>query len=107
MGLYNITLQDDAFYADVSEGSTVIIDKEQKTVRVEGFDQVFRYQHSEIEETLLEVGGILPLYNQFGRTVFRQMISTKDKQSKTGREAGTVIAPALHEGKKKQTKLDW
>ncbi|RDW61206.1 Aconitase dehydratase large subunit, alpha subdomain 1 [Aspergillus mulundensis] len=71
MGLFSITLQDDAFYAHVQEDSVVIIDREKKIVRIDGLDQAFAYQQSEMEKTLLEAGGVLPLYSRFGRAVFR------------------------------------
>ncbi|KAJ5794493.1 Aconitase/3-isopropylmalate dehydratase large subunit alpha/beta/alpha subdomain 1/3 [Penicillium paradoxum] len=99
MGLFNITLPDPEFYTLANEGSIVIIDRRAQTVRIEGTDRVFRYQQSEIERTLLEAGGVLPLYNRFGRSVFRKIASAN-----TGRPMGDSA------GKNAQTvkrALDW
>lgn len=82
MGLFNITLPDPDFYSLVNEDSVVIIDRQAKTVRVEGTNQIFHYQQSEMEKTLLEAGGVLPLYNRFGRSVFREISNTNAKRSK-------------------------
>jgi len=82
MGLFNITLPDPDFYSLVNEDSVVIIDRQAKTVTVEGANQIFHYQQSEMEKTLLEAGGVLPLYNRFGRSVFREISNTNAKRSK-------------------------
>lgn len=77
MGLFNITLPDLEFYTLANEDSIVIIDRQAKTVQVKGTDQVFHYQQSEMEKTLLDAGGVLPLYKRFGRSVFREISRTK------------------------------
>ncbi|RHZ50793.1 uncharacterized protein CDV56_104501 [Aspergillus thermomutatus] len=96
MGLFNITLPDAEFYAHAKEDSVVIIDQNTKTVQIEGIDRVFRYQQSEMEKTLLDAGGVLPLYSQFGRTVFRQIANANS----TGRMKSKSGAP-------RPVKLDW
>lgn len=108
MGLYNIVLQDEAFYAGIQENSTVIVDKDQKTVQIQGVNKVFGYQHSDIEETLLEAGGILPLYSRYGRAVFRQMTAAKSQQPANSNRADVVDAPTFQR-RTRQTKtgLDW
>ncbi|KAL4901752.1 hypothetical protein BDW74DRAFT_169953 [Aspergillus multicolor] len=73
MGMFSITLPDAEFYAHVQEDSIVTIDRGKNTVQIEGFDGIFTYQQSEMEKTLLEAGGVLPLYSQFGRAVFREI----------------------------------
>ncbi|KAL4928987.1 uncharacterized protein BDV17DRAFT_281562 [Aspergillus undulatus] len=80
MGLFNIKIQDDDFYAQVGEDSVVTIEKDNKTIRVEGASKVFHYEQSEIEEALLEAGGVMPLYTRFGNAVFRQLTKPKRKQ---------------------------
>ncbi|KXG51280.1 Aconitase/3-isopropylmalate dehydratase large subunit, alpha/beta/alpha, subdomain 1/3 [Penicillium griseofulvum] len=92
MGLFNITLSDPEFYILANEGSIVIIDRQARTVQIEGTDKVFRYQQSEIEKTLLEAGGVLPLYNRFGTSVFRKIASANTGQAmgkSTGKSAPT------------------
>ncbi|KAI9371436.1 hypothetical protein BJX61DRAFT_548272 [Aspergillus egyptiacus] len=84
MGLFNITLPDADFYVHAQEDSVVLIDRESMTVRIEGLDRVFHYRQSEMEKTLLDAGGVLPLYSRFGRSVFRQIASTEsDKRRKS------------------------
>ncbi|OJI98263.1 hypothetical protein ASPVEDRAFT_124220 [Aspergillus versicolor CBS 583.65] len=77
MGLFNVKLQDEDFYSNVHEGSVVTIDKDSKTIRIEGIDKVFSYEQSEIEEALLDAGGVMPLYTEFGNAVFRQLTKPK------------------------------
>ncbi|KAL4919613.1 hypothetical protein BDW62DRAFT_209571 [Aspergillus aurantiobrunneus] len=81
MGLFGIALSDADFYARVQDHSVVVIDRESKTVRIEGVDQVFRYQQSQMEKTLLDAGGVLPLYNEFGRGVLRHIAKVPNKRS--------------------------
>lgn len=70
--------------------------------------KVFGYQHSDIEETLLEAGGILPLYSRYGRAVFRQMTAAKSQQPANSNRVDVVDAPTF-QGRTRQTKtgLDW
>jgi homoaconitate hydratase len=77
MGLFNIKLQDDEFYANATEGSRITINKDRKSVQIEGLDKVFYYEQSDIEQTLLRAGGVLPLYKRWGRTAFRQVTMPK------------------------------
>ncbi|KAL4922383.1 hypothetical protein BDW62DRAFT_217273 [Aspergillus aurantiobrunneus] len=73
MGLFSIKLQDEEFYANVREDSVVTVNKDSRTIQVEGVDKVFVYEQSEIEEALLDAGGVMPLYTRFGNAVFRQL----------------------------------
>ncbi|KAJ5950025.1 Aconitase/3-isopropylmalate dehydratase large subunit alpha/beta/alpha subdomain 1/3 [Penicillium verhagenii] len=82
MGLFNITLPDANFYALANEDSVVIIDRQARTVQVEGNGHVFHYQQSEMEKTLLDAGGVLPLYKRFGRSVFREISNTRKTPNK-------------------------
>lgn len=82
MGLFNIKLQDEEFYAHATEGSRIKIDKNEKSVEIEGLEKVFYYEQSDIEKTLLQAGGVLPLYKQWGRGLFRNVT----KQSNGGKE---------------------
>lgn len=77
MGLFNVKLQDEDFYSNAYEGSVVTIDKDSKTIRIEGIDKVFPYEQSEIEEALLDAGGVMPLYTEFGNAIFRQLTKPK------------------------------
>lgn len=96
MGLFSVKLQDDEFYSQVHEDSIVTIDKDSKTIQIEGLDKVFYYEQSEIEEALLDAGGVMPLYTDFGNAVFRQL--TKPKRGK--KETYT-------NGAKKESSISW
>lgn len=82
MGLFNIELQDPEFYSLVQEDSVITIDKYDKTIQIDGYAKLFSYQHSDIEETLLESGGVLPLYSEFGSRVFRHITMPKVKRGR-------------------------
>jgi hypothetical protein len=92
MGLYNIRIVDDNFYTLAVEGASITIDKERKTLAIDGHDQVFSYEHAWIENVLLDSGGILPLYDLYGKSMFRA-ISTK-ASTKEGKKKAKI--PELH-----------
>lgn len=79
MGLFNVKLQDAYFYEIVQEDSVITINKNNKTIQIEEHSEAFSYQQSEIEETLIESGGVLPLYSRLGRKVFRHITLPKVK----------------------------
>ncbi|KAI9162732.1 3-isopropylmalate dehydrogenase [Paramyrothecium foliicola] len=87
MGLFNVRLQDEDFYAHVHEDSIIEINKDDKTIRIEGISKVFSYQQSQIEETLLDDGGVIALYKQYGKKIFRQITTTKVKRRKIEKRA--------------------
>ncbi|KAL6922659.1 hypothetical protein FSST1_006685 [Fusarium sambucinum] len=89
MGLFNIKLQDPKFYELVQEDSVITINKNSKTIEIEGHSELFPYQQSEIEETLIESGGVLPLYSRLGRKVFRHITLPKVKRAKKKPNSGT------------------
>lgn len=89
MGLFNIKLQDLDFYKIAQEDSVITIDKDNKTICIEGYKNVFYYQQSDIEETLLDAGGVLPLYSQFGGKVFRRITMPKVKGGRKRKELGS------------------
>ncbi|KAL2202903.1 hypothetical protein CC79DRAFT_1337559 [Sarocladium strictum] len=82
MGLFNIKLVDDDFYKNVVEDSVLTIDKDKKTITIEGLNKTFEYEQSAIEQTLLEAGGVLPLYGQYGVDVFRRITAKQPKTRK-------------------------
>ncbi|KAL3465074.1 hypothetical protein BJX64DRAFT_275448 [Aspergillus heterothallicus] len=84
MGLFNIKLPDQDFYDNVDEGSIITINKDSKAIQIEGYDKLFSYEQSEIEERLLDAGGVMPLYTEFGNAVFRQLTKPKTLKGKTG-----------------------
>ncbi|KAL2822121.1 hypothetical protein BJX63DRAFT_442295 [Aspergillus granulosus] len=84
MGLFNIKLQDQEFYDNVHEASVITINKDSKTIEIDGYGKVFSYEQSEIEERLLDAGGVMPLYTEFGNAVFRQLTKPKTLKSKAG-----------------------
>ncbi|ETS78452.1 hypothetical protein PFICI_10514 [Pestalotiopsis fici W106-1] len=81
MGLFNAIITDDDFYQHATEGSTITVDKDQKIITICGVDKTFRYESSWIEDTLLNAGGILPLYHLHGTSLFRHLTSSKTKNS--------------------------
>lgn len=92
MGLFNIKLQDPEFYKLAQEDSVITIDKDSKTICIEGYKNVFHYQQSDIEETLLDAGGVLPLYSQFGGKVFRHITMPRAKGGRRGKGLGSGFA---------------
>lgn len=85
MGLFNIKLQDPDFYRNIHEGSIVKINKDEKTITIEGLRKAFHYHHTTIEETLLNAGGVLPLYGQFGVNLFRRITTPSSRNGKRRR----------------------
>ncbi|KAL7760760.1 hypothetical protein ACKLNR_007295 [Fusarium oxysporum f. sp. zingiberi] len=77
MGLLNLILQDPRFYELAQEDTVVTFNKESKTFQIEGSDEVFPYEQSEVEGTLIESGSMLPLYSQVGRKVFHHITVPK------------------------------
>ena len=92
MGLYNIRIMDDTFYALAIEGATINIDKERKELRIDGHSQVFTYEHAWIENVLLDSGGILPLYDLYGKSMFRAITA----KASTNDEIKKARNPELH-----------
>ncbi|KAL4886498.1 hypothetical protein BJY04DRAFT_204754 [Aspergillus karnatakaensis] len=93
MGMFGITLPEPDFYALAQEGSVVVIDRQRMAVRIEGVDRIFPYSQSGMEKMLLDAGGVLPLYNRFGREVFRQIgggraDTNKGRRKGEGRRVG-------------------
>lgn len=82
MGLFNIKLKDPDFYANVHEDSLLTIDKDKKLITIEEMGRSFNYEQSLIEETLLDAGGVLPLYGEYGIDVFRRITSKQPKARK-------------------------
>ncbi|KAM0328536.1 hypothetical protein ACHAQA_004943 [Verticillium albo-atrum] len=97
MGLFNIKLQDPEFYSIAQEGSAITIDKDAKTIQIEGVETLFHYQQSAIEQTLLDSGGVLPLYGQFGRKVFRHITMPKVRGSRKRKEVGSAQTSVFSE----------
>lgn len=105
MGLFNVRLQDPDFYASAHEDSIIEINKEEKTIAIEGQSKVFHYNHAAIEETLLDAGGVLPLYGEFGSSVFRKITAPPLKHGKK-RKADNQESLA-HDDQKGSGMLEW
>ncbi|KAI8664393.1 hypothetical protein NCS55_00947900 [Fusarium keratoplasticum] len=95
MGLFNIKLQDPEFYKIAQEDSVITIDKDNKKIYIEGYKNAFYYQQSDIEETLLDAGGVLPLYSQFGGKVFRHITMPRVKGGRKRKEFGSEFTAEL------------
>jgi homoaconitate hydratase len=79
MGLFSIKIQDPRFYELALEDSVITINKNNKTIHIEGSDVKFHYVQSDVEEALVESGGVLPLYSKLGKRVFRHLTAPKVK----------------------------
>ncbi|KAI7764302.1 hypothetical protein LZL87_013642 [Fusarium oxysporum] len=64
MGLFNIKINDPRFYELAQEDSVITINKDNKTIQIEGSDMTFYYVQLDVEEALIESGGVLPLYSE-------------------------------------------
>ena len=82
MGLYSAVILDEEFYSHTQEGVGITIDRKHKTIALEGLDRLFSYTHMQIEDTLLEAGGIVPLYALYGRHVFSEITSIPSQGGK-------------------------
>ena len=82
MGLFSIKIHDQRFYELALEDSIITINKDTKTIRIEGSDVIFHYMQSEVEEALVESGGVLPLYSKLGKGGFRHLTAPKVKGGK-------------------------
>ena len=95
MGLFNVTVLDEEFYQCATEDKALTIDKLAKTLQIEGVPRKFGYTHSYLEETLLEAGGILNLYDIHGLNIFRNIVRPKaaaGKQEQVMLEKNTQVA---------------
>ncbi|KAJ4255972.1 hypothetical protein NW762_009046 [Fusarium torreyae] len=106
MGLFNIKLQDHRFYELAQEDSVITINKDGKTIQIEGYCESFPYQQSDVEETLIESGGVLPLYSQLGRKVFRHITLPKVKGGRK-RPRGSVSSSAGVSGSDRNSSIEW
>ncbi|KAM0240069.1 hypothetical protein ACHAP5_008167 [Fusarium lateritium] len=106
MGLFNIKLQDPRFYEIAQEDSVITINKDDKTIQIEGYGELFPYQQSEVEETLIEAGGVLPLYSQLGRKVFRHITLPKVKVGRK-RPHGSVTSSTGFSDGDRNSGIDW
>lgn len=105
MGLFNVTLSDEEFYAHAAEGKAITIDKAAKTIVVEGCSTMFRYEQAQIEEELLNAGGILPLYKLHGRNVFTEIVKSRQGNAKEAPQAKLI--DGLCENDTGRDKVDW
>lgn len=81
MGLFNAILLADDFYEHAQEGGGITIDRNSRTIALDGIAETFSYTHTVVEETLLDAGGILPLYARYGRQLFREITSNKSQKA--------------------------
>ncbi|RBR10194.1 uncharacterized protein FIESC28_09580 [Fusarium coffeatum] len=106
MGLFNIKLQDPRFYELAHEDAVITINKDDKTIHIEGSEEAFRYEQSEVEETLIEAGGVLPLYSKLGRKVFRHITVPKIKGRRT-RTQGSASSDSGCSTGDASSSIDW
>ncbi|KAF5975154.1 LEU2-beta-isopropyl-malate dehydrogenase [Fusarium coicis] len=99
----HIKIQDHRFYELALEDSVITIDKDAKRIQIEGSDVTFRYMQSEVEEALVESGGVLPLYSKLGKGVFRHLTAPKVK---AGKGVKNVNVPGSL-GSRERTDISW
>src|SRR5437764_814935 len=68
-GLLGIRLQDEEFYALAEEGTAVLLDLEARCVTCRGRE--FGFAVGGIEMALLREGGLVKVYEKFGKGLFR------------------------------------
>jgi homoaconitate hydratase len=104
MGLFNIKMQDSRFYELAQEDAIITINKDYRTVMIEGFDEVFCYEQSEVEEILIDAGGVLPLYSKLGRGLFRHITVPKARRGRERTQRSVSNSSGCSTG---DTSIDW
>ncbi|KAF7532735.1 hypothetical protein G7054_g7712 [Neopestalotiopsis clavispora] len=107
MGLFNAIVTDDEFYQHATEGSTITVDKDQKVITICGVNKSFHYQSSWIEDTLLNAGGILPLYHLHGTSLFRHLTSSSTQSYATTTNSTPPPTDAFSGGYSPHSELAW
>lgn len=92
MGFYSAVVLDDDFYQLAQEGTILSVDKVAKTLTFEN-GRSFTFSHSAIENTLLEAGGVLPLYGRYGKSLFREMIKPPQQPTRSSAKVDDVLNP--------------
>jgi hypothetical protein len=105
MGLYNIVMKDPKFYECAVEDATITVDKDRKVIIIHGVDEVFPYNISSLEETLLDSGGVVSLYKKFDKALFRHLVSLGGAKKRSGKAAAATNSVS-NCGKSGPT-LDW
>lgn len=105
MGLFSAVVVDDEFYALAQEGRTVTVDRGNKTITLADCATTFSYEHSLVEETILDAGGIVPLYQEYGRELFRHLAHSAGTHLPEAPSPVTTVNP--FDLNKKAQELDW
>lgn len=106
MGLYSAIVTDERFYQHAQEGRSITIDPARKVIAVDGCEDTFSYKHSMLEETLLDAGGIVPLYERYGKGLFSALITPKSGGSvKPG--AQQTFKMGVFQPEDKRAGLEW
>ena len=105
MGLFSAIIVDDEFYKLAQEGADISIDRASKTITVAERAVKFTYEHSVVEERILDAGGIVSLYEEYGRDLFHQMTNLKSVHLPEASGRPTTVNP--FDLNKQAQKLDW
>ncbi|KAK5175794.1 uncharacterized protein LTR77_000934 [Saxophila tyrrhenica] len=103
VGLFSAIVVADDFYTHAQEGRTITIDRAAKMITLEGCPKPFTYEHSAVEEALLDAGGIVPMYELHGRGLFDAL--TSPNVSRETRPHGLETNPFEPESKGRG--LEW
>lgn len=76
-------------------------------VRVEGHDQEWKFQLSEMERELIAVGGLTSAFRTYGKGLFDVMTSGKRSGSGGVEKIQSKMADVKLEEDKNATKLQW
>ncbi|KAJ5584783.1 aconitase family protein [Penicillium hispanicum] len=88
LGLLGITLQDEAFYEAVTDGTDISIDFNTDTIHLDGRE--FHFELSQMEKELFDHGGITSAFHHFGNRLFEAMTS---KGAGAGRKMEHAVGP--------------
>lgn len=73
LGLLGITISDDNFYSLAQDGAELGVDLDTNVLYVDGRE--FPFQLSPMEKQLMNLGGITPAFQKFGKQLFEALCS--------------------------------
>lgn len=105
MGLFSAIIEDNEFYNLAQEGTTIKIDRASKTITLVERAMKFTYEHSVVEEKILDAGGIVSLYEEYGRDLFHQLTNSSSMHPREASAPPTKATP--FDLNKQAQRLEW
>ncbi|KAL1970127.1 hypothetical protein VTN77DRAFT_6532 [Rasamsonia byssochlamydoides] len=96
-GLLGIKVQDEEFYRLAQEDEEIEIDLAAQVIRCRG--KTFTFRLDPIERQLLECGGLMAVYQRFGKELFRELQDAAEEEEKK-----KIHLPVEDSGRKE---LEW